>query len=69
MLVIIILNNDKVYNTIGGIIMAEFGHLPGRGEQILIEGFQFIVVNADARHIKLLECIDQRMEQREHVRV
>jgi magnesium and cobalt transporter len=53
---------DKTYDTIGGIVMAKFGHFPGRGEQINIEGFQFIIVNADARHIKLLECIDKRVE-------
>jgi magnesium and cobalt transporter len=53
---------DTIYDTIGGILMAQFGHLPGQGEQINIEGLQFIVVNADARHIKLLECIDKRAE-------
>ncbi|MDF1677260.1 MAG: transporter associated domain-containing protein [Legionellaceae bacterium] len=54
--------SDETYDTIGGIVMAEFGHLPGRGEKITVAGFQFTVVNADARHIKLLECIDNRME-------
>ncbi len=54
--------SDETYDTIGGIVMAQFGHLPNRGEQITIEGFQFIIINADARHIKLLECIDKRME-------
>ncbi|MCH9757187.1 MAG: CBS domain-containing protein [Gammaproteobacteria bacterium] len=54
--------SDEIYDTIGGIVMAHFGHLPGRGEQITIKGFQFIIINADARHIKLLECIDKRME-------
>lgn len=54
--------SDEKYDTIGGIVMAEFGHLPGRGEQINIEGFEFIIINADARHIKLLECIDKRRE-------
>ncbi len=54
--------SNEVYDTIGGIVMARFGHLPGRGEQITIEGFQFMIINADARHIKLLECIDKRGE-------
>ena len=53
---------NKKYDTIGGIVMTEFGHLPGRGEKINVKGFQFIIVNADARHIKLLECIDKRSE-------
>lgn len=53
---------NEIYDTIGGIIMAEFGHLPGRGEQATVNGFQFKIINANARHIKLLECIDLRME-------
>lgn len=54
--------SDEIYDTIGGIIMAKFGHLPNRGEQTNVEGFQFIVINADARNIKLLECTDKRLE-------
>ncbi len=54
--------SDETYDTVGGIVMAAFGHLPGRGEQITVSGFQFIIINADARHIKLLECIDKRLE-------
>ncbi|MDX2346970.1 MAG: transporter associated domain-containing protein [Legionella sp.] len=53
---------DEIYDTIGGIVMEQFGRLPGRGEQITVKGFQFIIINADARHIKLLECIDNRVE-------
>lgn len=57
--------SDDVYDTVGGIIMAKLGHLPERGEQVTIDGFQFTIVNADARHIKLLECIDLRTEKTE----
>lgn len=49
-----------VYDTIGGIIMANLGHLPKRGEQIIINNLTFKIINADARRIKLLECIDER---------
>ncbi len=52
--------NDASYDTIGGIVMNNFGHLPKRGEVITIDQFEFKVINADARHIKLLECIDVR---------
>lgn len=48
------------YDTIGGIVMANFGHLPRRGEHIRINGFLFKILHADARGIKLLECIDER---------
>lgn len=51
---------DELYDTIGGIVMARFGYLPKRGEVITIEPFEFKVINADARRIKLLSCIDKR---------
>lgn len=55
--------NDELYDTIGGIVMANFGRLPKRGDVITIDHFEFKVVNADARRIKLLECFDLRPEQ------
>ncbi len=48
------------YDTIGGIVMSHFGHLPKRGESITINQFEFKVINADARRINLLECFDLR---------
>lgn len=47
-------------DTIAGVVMAEFGYLPKRGEVIHIDGFEFKIVNADARGIKLLGCFDRR---------
>jgi magnesium and cobalt transporter len=52
--------NDETYDTIGGIVMNGFGHLPARGESITIDSFEFKIINADARRIKLMECIDKR---------
>lgn len=52
--------SDDSYDTIGGIIMNAFGYLPKKGEAITLEGLEFKVLNADARRIKLLECIDSR---------
>ncbi|MDF1683151.1 MAG: transporter associated domain-containing protein [Legionellaceae bacterium] len=52
--------SDQAYDTIGGIVIHQFGHVPQRGEHITIQDFEFVVVNADARNIKLLECIDKR---------
>lgn len=54
--------SDETYDTIGGVVMNNFGHLPHLGETILIDGFEFKVINADARRIKLLECTDKRHE-------
>ena len=52
--------NEDTYDTMSGIIMAELGHLPQCGESINLKSFEFKIINADARCIKLLECIDLR---------
>lgn len=52
--------SDENYDTIGGIVMNSFGYLPKRGEIITVDNFEFKIINADARRIKLLECIDKR---------
>ncbi|STY29408.1 protein involved in divalent ion export [Legionella wadsworthii] len=52
--------SDEFYDTIGGIVMNSFGHLPSRGETITIDSLEFKIINADARRIKLMECIDKR---------
>lgn len=52
--------SDEIYDTIGGIVMAGFGYLPKRGEIITLDQFEFKVINADARRIKLLSCLDKR---------
>ncbi|KTD30661.1 MULTISPECIES: HlyC/CorC family transporter [Legionella] len=54
--------SDENYDTIGGIVMTNFGYLPKRGEAITIDQFEFKVINADARRIKLLACYDKRQK-------
>lgn len=54
--------SDETYDTMGGIVMTNFGHLPKRGETITINQFEFKIINADARRIKLLACFDKRSE-------
>lgn len=56
--------SDKEYDTIGGIIINTMGHMPKRGERITIEGWDFKVIHADARRIKLLACLDRRDESK-----
>lgn len=59
--------SDNDFDTMAGIISSSLGHLPKRGEMIQLEGFQFKVLQADARRIQLLECIDKRnKEYRNH---
>ncbi|WP_127957731.1 CNNM family magnesium/cobalt transport protein CorC [Serratia microhaemolytica] len=43
-------SNDEV-DTVAGLVMQAFGHLPARGESIEIEGYLFKVVMADSRRI------------------
>jgi magnesium and cobalt transporter len=43
-------NTDEA-DTIGGIILHAFGHMPSRGETIEIKGLQVKITNADSRRI------------------
>lgn len=45
---------DNEFDTIGGVIMHAFGHLPKRGESISIGDFRFKVLHGDSRRIHLL---------------
>ncbi|MBB1485545.1 HlyC/CorC family transporter [Oceanospirillum sediminis] len=47
--------SDDDFDTIGGIIMQRFGHLPNRNEYTMLEGLEFKVLNADNRRIRLLQ--------------
>lgn len=46
--------SEEEFDTIGGVVMKEFGHLPKRGESINLEGFTFTVLRANRRRILLL---------------
>lgn len=45
---------EEEFDTIGGVIMKEFGHLPKRGESISLEGLTFTILRANRRRILLL---------------
>jgi magnesium and cobalt transporter len=46
--------SDEEFDTIGGLLMREFGRLPRRGETIKVGGLVFRVVRADRRRIDML---------------
>jgi len=46
--------DEEECDTIGGILMQAFGHVPTKDETIEIEKFRFEIVNADTRRIKLI---------------
>lgn len=47
--------SDKDFDTIGGLVISEFGRLPENGESIIIGNFSFTVVRADSRRLHLLK--------------
>jgi len=47
--------SDEDFDTVGGYVVNQFGHLPGRGEKVTINQFEFTVIRADNRRIHLLE--------------
>jgi magnesium and cobalt transporter len=49
--------SDEEYDTIGGMLMQEFGRLPRRGETIKVGEFEFRILRADRRRIDLLRVI------------
>ena len=46
--------DDDEFDTIGGIVLKEFGYMPKREEAIGLGEFRFRVLNADSRRIRLL---------------
>jgi len=46
--------SDDEFDTVGGLVMSAFGHLPKRNEVTEIGEFRFRVLNADSRRIHLL---------------
>jgi magnesium and cobalt transporter len=63
--------SDEEYDTIGGMLVRRFGHLPKRGETILIEelpglpaglGLHFKVLHADGRRLHLLQLTMQHID-------
>lgn len=46
--------SDEEFSTVGGLVVNRFGHLPKRGEQIVLDHFQVTVVRADSRRVHAL---------------
>jgi len=63
--------SDEEYDTVGGLLMRRFGHLPKRGEVVLIDdvpgllpglGLHFKVLHADGRRLHLLQLTLQHVD-------
>ena len=46
--------SDEEYDTIGGLVLHQFGRLPRRGEAVTMDGLEFKVLRADRRRIDQL---------------
>jgi len=46
--------SDEEFDTIGGLVMQAFGHMPSRNEITTVDKFEFKVINADQRKIHSL---------------
>ncbi|NMP31198.1 CBS domain-containing protein [Thalassotalea sp. M1531] len=42
-------------DTIGGIVLHQFGHMPRKGEEVAIGDWEFKVVSADSRRLQMLQ--------------
>ncbi len=47
--------SDENFDTIGGLVVHKFGHLPKRGEKITLGQYEFEVLHADNRKVRLLK--------------
>ncbi len=47
--------SDEEFDTIGGLVVHEIGHLPKRGERIVIGNLLFKVLRADNRRVHMLQ--------------
>ena len=55
--------SDEDYGTIGGLLLAEFGRFPEKGDEVLLVGrFKFLVTAADNRRIIMLEMTDNELD-------
>ena len=46
--------SDDEHDTVGGLVIAQLGRLPRRGETVVFDGFKFQVLRADSRRVYTL---------------
>jgi magnesium and cobalt transporter len=47
--------SDEEFDTIGGLLINQFGHVPVRGEETTVGRFKFKILRADSRRIHLVQ--------------
>jgi magnesium and cobalt transporter len=54
--------SDEEFDTIGGLIIQAFGHVPSKDEKVTLDRFEFTVLSADTRRVRLLRMIEKPLE-------
>ena len=57
--------SDEEFDTVGGLVVSRFGHLPKRGESVKFDGFLFSVLRADSRRLHAIRATRLEPEQAE----
>lgn len=57
--------SDEEFDTIGGVVLQGFGHLPRRGETVKLENLRFKVLHSDNRRLYLLEVKPLKAKKKE----
>jgi magnesium and cobalt transporter len=47
--------NEEEFDTVGGILVQQFGHVPLRDEELIFNDFHFRIVKSDGRRIKTIQ--------------
>jgi magnesium and cobalt transporter len=47
--------SEADFDTLGGLLLSRFGHVPRRGENVVVDGMEFRVLRADNRRLHLVE--------------
>ena len=47
--------DDNDADTIGGVVLHQFGHMPKKGEEVTLSKFEFKVTSADSRRIQTIQ--------------
>jgi magnesium and cobalt transporter len=65
--------SDDEFDTLGGLVVHEIGHLPKRGERVVIGNLLFKVLRADSRRIHMLQLtllprpVEDRSDQKDNI--
>ena len=54
--------SDEEFDTVGGLVISRFGHVPKRGEWVSLEGLNFTVLRADSRRLHTLRVMPHTID-------